>query len=458
MCGFFISTSSKRCTNYNDVTSRGWQTVEFSHKQYTAIQSQLPCYNGICDFGVYENDQYIFSFTGEVYNTPSNYNSDTEYMLECVINNNLHHINGQWAFALYDKKTQTVTIGRDTLGQIPLFIYNENCIIASNTLPSIVRTVETKLDPDTINRWYTSRHYTSQATCWHNIRSVQPGSVTTYNIKGKVIHATLLDRIWHNTQQDLQQTILDIASDYDSPLRTASIASGGLDSTIIAKLFNTNNNITIDHVGKDWVSNQVESFDHIMPVRTISITKAEWFEYLEELVNETYTIPYSWSWVGYYILGKNCDADVLYTGEGADEIFGGYPGYDNATTPYSTNPEHSDLRNALYSVYSPSRANKLLDQSVFIPVSCTGANLALGCSTVESRNPFLDTRIANNLQYADELGKPSVKDIFVQHFGDSRLHPKQGFGGWPDEYGLSIGQPDWKAGCWNLVQRIFSHQ
>ena len=57
-------------------------------------------------------------------------------------------------------------------------------------------------------------------------------------------------------------------------------------------------------------------------------------------------IPYTWSWVGYYIMGemlKEDDFKVLYTGEGADEIFGGYPGYAKGEpTPYSGFTEYNN--------------------------------------------------------------------------------------------------------------------
>ena len=89
---------------------------------------------------------------------------------------------------------------------------------------------------------------------------------------------------------------------------------------------------------------------------------------------------------------------------------------------------------------------------MFVPVSCIGANLALGCHTVESRNPFLDTQIANNTVYLSQTVKPELATMFTKRFGEPK--PKQGFGGWPDE----VFNEDWRTGCWNLVKRIFSPQ
>ena len=115
--------------------------------------------------------------------------------------------------------------------------------------------------------------------------------------------------------------------------------------------------------------------------------------------------------------------------------------------------EHDVQRNALYNQHTPTVANKLLDQCVFVPASTTGANLALGCHTVEPRNPYLDNSIANNTLYLDQTGKPELTELYTQRFGEPK--PKQGFGGWPDQV---FTQTDWRSGCWNLIQDIFSQQ
>jgi len=451
MCGFFVSTHANTPKEFKDVTARGWETREFSHGNYVAVQSQLPCYTGSIDFSYYETDEFIFSYTGEIYNTPNMYDTDTQYMFACAVCDTYNQLNGQWAFALYSKSTGKIKIGRDPLGQIPVFISTTDGITVSNTLPSIVHTVQAQLEPNTLDRWRTAKHYTSAQTCWQGIRSVPPGTVTEYDTAGNTHRVIRVQRAWHSTEQDLHTVLQSIKTPYtDTPLPTASIASGGIDSTIIADVFDTRFNYAINHVGKDWVSNTVHELD--IDVCVLNVDKTEWRDNLTALIKDTYTVPYSWSWVGYYIIGAHCPECVLYTGEGADEIFGGYPDYPTGTTPYSTNPEHDTVRNTLYSQHTPTVANKLLDQAVFVPTSTTGANLALGCHTVEPRNPYLDTQIANNTLYRPQVGKPELTGMFRERFGEPK--PKQGFGGWPD----AVFNEDWRTGCWNLFQRLFSQQ
>jgi asparagine synthetase B (glutamine-hydrolysing) len=450
MCGFFVSTHVNIPKTFEDVTARGWETREFSHGSYVAVQSQLPCYTGRIDFSYYETDEFIFSYTGEIYNTPNMYDTDTQYMFACAVCDTYSQLNGQWAFALYSKSTGKIKIGRDPLGQIPLFVSTVDGVTVCNTLPSIVHTVRAQLDPNTLTRWHTAKHYTSAQTCWQGIRSVPPGTVTEYDTTGDTLSVIRVQREWHSTEQDLHTVLHNLKKSYYTPVPCASIASGGIDSTIIADVFSTHNNYAINHQGKDWVSNTVHELD--IDVCVLNVDKKEWRDNLTALIQDTYTIPYSWSWVGYYIIGAHCPEPVLYTGEGADEIFGGYPDYTTGNTPYSTNPEHDALRNTLYWSAEPTTANKLMDQAVFVPTSCTGANLALGCHTVEPRNPYLDTQIANNTLYMPQTGKPELTGMFRERFGEPK--PKQGFGGWPD----AVSDLAWPDSCWALVQRIFSQQ
>ena len=449
MCGFFCTNLPNIPLNLHDVESRGWATQSFSHSRYTAVQSQLPCYTGKLDFDHYECADYIFSFTGEIYNTPKEYATDTEYMRSRAIRADYSDLNGAWAFVLYNKQTQTITYGVDPVGQVPLFVYAFGGITLSNTLPSMVHQVGAKLDPQTLARWQTAKHYTSRQTQWLGIVQAEPGVVQTVNSLGVTVNSVRVPVRRHNTVENPVTVLEQIQSDYTTVLDSEHIVSGGIDSTVLAHTWCSSDNRGLDHVGKDWVSNTLGRF-HQLPVTVHEISEQTWCNAVEQFVQETYTVPYTWSWVGYYLLGYYTQANVLYTGEGADEIFGGYPGYSSGGTPYSSNPEHDELRTA---VKNP----KLVDQAVFIPVACTGANIALGCHTVEPRNPYLDHRIIYNDHYVPQLNKPDLTNRFLHVFGDSRLQPKQGFGGFPDEFSKSITDQSWPVGPWRLAEKLFSH-
>jgi len=167
--------------------------------------------------------------------------------------------------------------------------------------------------------------------------------------------------------------------------------------------------------------------------------------------------PYTWSWVGYYILGKKLHnkINILYTGEGADEIFGGYPDYSKRKrTPYSL-PFDIDDGNFLIN-------NKLSDQQYFIPVAAMGANIALGCFTIEPRSPFLDRRFMNDKQNLYEDNKITLKNYYKELYKQTP-YPKQGFGGFPNEYYNHVynttienfeSNDFWKSACIKRINEL----
>ena len=163
----------------------------------------------------------------------------------------------------------------------------------------------------------------------------------------------------------------------------------------------------------------------------------QWCEAAIEYIQKSYMIPYTWSYIGYYIMGKamNSHIKVMLTGEGADEIFGGYDLYkDNKLSKYSRVADGKNL-NAKYKhqvakqiskVNNVTQTNKYLDQRSFLPCAAIGANLALGMSCIESRNPFLDHTIFYNDAFVNDIGKEKLVEIFKKEF-EFAPPKKQGF-------------------------------
>jgi len=480
MCGFFFINDSKFIKNskFEDVHSRGLYSKEFHFNTVYALQSLLPCVSGIEDFSVYETSDHLFLFSGEIYNYDRTYKTDTLYFLENLLKDDsfLKDINGMYAFLLFNKKTKRIRVGRDCHGQIPLFCYNKNGIlIFSNTVKSIVLNSPTYLESKSLSRWKSTRHYIFDNTPWNGIKLFPPGHVAEYDIEGNIIsfksmEVTRIDK-YVSVIHDFDK------NDYISQLPMASIVSGGVDSSIITKLFDKeiSHAVTINHEGKDVISNRISEFQPYLKtkIESLNIDKESWMHYTREFVNEVYLFPYSWSWIGYYIIGKHLKGkvNVLLTGEGADEIFGGYANYAmNTFTEYgvikSGNNFSKKTKTEIKKLFKLNKliTNKLLDQKMFIPTSSIGANLALGCSTIESRNPFLDNKFSKNDYFLHFEKKENLINIFESFYGKHLLYPKQGFGGFPNELYSSVFNeqppPDlknndpWKVAAFHLLKPI----
>jgi len=442
MCGFFFTTDkdSLRDTGFEDVLQRGWNKTKYEHENYFGIQSILPAWSG--DIQLIDNDDVLFFYTGEVYNCGRyGYDSDTDFVLDTILTNRsrINKLDGMFAFVLYIKATDTLIIGRDKTGQIPLFVYNKDKLIVSNTIKSIVKNVDTKVKSTAFNTWQQHKHYISQQTPWEDIDEFPAGKLW---VNGVYSNITGPDR----NSIGILNTLEHLRWHYKSPLPMATVNSGGVDSGVISKVWNEQE-VSINHVGKDYISNNQS--------RAIEINETQWCEYVDRFIEDTYMVPYTWSWIGYYIMGeylRKYQINVLLTGEGADEIFGGYPGYaQGVPTPYSGFTEHN----------RPIE-NKLSDQKVFIPVAAMGANLALGCHTIEPRSPFLDSTFLNNENYRACVNKEELKSIYT-HFYRKQPDPKQGFAGFPNEYynyvfGTNLADFEndnyWKKACLQTLRNL----
>jgi asparagine synthase (glutamine-hydrolysing) len=421
MCGFYFTNIKPKNFYFLDVISRGLDYCVFDSNDYFAIQSVLPCVNTI-DFTIYESKEYLFLYTGEIYNYDRNFNSDTEmFFYDLIHNRNISNYNGMYAYVLYNKKTKNIKYGRDKTGQIPLFVYNKaGQIIISNTIKSIVKSISPSLNTNSLLLWKKSKHYIFNETPWQDIYLVPPSST---------------ERLV-NSKKTIKETFQELQLDYVSKLSAASINSGGVDSGIVSKWFGQFE-VAINHVGKDFVSNKLSfAFD---------VEEDEWIDYVNNFIQDVYLFPYTWSWVGYYILGKKLQKkiNILYTGEGADEIFGGYPGYAKGErTPYSD----------YFPIYGKNFLveNKLSDQKYFIPIATMGANLALGNFCIEARSPFLDRRFLNNKNYYKENDKKILKEYYKELYKKD-YSAKQGFAGFPDEYGKNTS---WKDACFEQLKTL----
>lgn len=440
MCGFYFTNSIDKIVDdcFNDVKQRGTFFRIFNYKNFFGIETILSACNGKI-FNA-ENDVYKLFFVGEIYNYDKTYINDTEFVFSELTKDphNCSKFNGMYAFLLFNKKTNDIVIGRDKTGQIPLFFYDKDQTIVSTTIKSIVLNVSTVLLPETLKSWKQHKHYIYKQTVWENIYEFPPGYI---KINGK--YEKISDELFYG-DENVEEIFEKIKFDYETILPSCSIVSGGIDSSLVSKFMDCGS-ITLNHVGKDFISNKIET--------AIPITEHQWCVYVDKFIESTYTIPYSWSWVGYYIIGDllNEKINVLYTGEGADEIFGGYPGYELAEpTPYSG-----------FSEYGNPLKNKIRDQEIFIPVASQGANLSLGCFTIEPRSPFLDLNFLNNLKFRDSIGKPELKTLYKKFFGDNPT--KQGFAGFPNEYYNYVFDHDqtefendnyWKEACFYRLTEI----
>lgn len=307
--------------------------------------------------------RYWIAFNGEIFNFIElketlksegirfNDNSDTEVLLQSLIHwgveRALERLNGQFAFAFYDKITGQLIFGRDRWGERPLYFYRDGDFLAfSSEIKALAALSEVKisLDPQALS--IAARLWTSlpDATVFKNISQLPPSHYAVFE-KGNLKIAHYSDKPFHpaslpeNEGEAIDAVRAALTQAVKLRLRSdvevALYLSGGLDSTITSALGQqlTHNSLRSFSVGFedsafDETIFQEEAASRLGTRHTsLRISHADIRKYLPDVVTHAETILFRTAPVPLYLLAKKvheAGIKVVLTGEGADEVFYGY--------------------------------------------------------------------------------------------------------------------------------------
>lgn len=132
-------------------------------------------------------------FNGEIYNFeavrdqlaaaghPLKTNSDTEVLLHAWLvwgEACLERLNGMFAFAIYDGRTQTVFAARDRFGEKPLYVTEQDGVLyLASELKAFmaIGVVQKRIDPDALYNYFANTYVMGPRTIWRGVHRLQPG-------------------------------------------------------------------------------------------------------------------------------------------------------------------------------------------------------------------------------------------------------------------------------------------
>ena len=341
-----------------------------------------------------EDEDIILSVNGEIYNHKKirnnknikyNYltNSDCEVILSLYQNkgiNFLNELNGIFAFALYDAKNNEYLIARDPIGVIPLYIgwdEYDNLNVASE-MKSLVKYCK-KIEEFPPGHYYSSKskkYIKYHKKDWMDYNKISKNKTSISSIKKAL-------------EQSVKNQLMS-----DVPFGV--LLSGGLDSSIIAALVKkfSKKRIESDDKKDAWWP-QIHSFaiglenspdleasrEAANYIGTVhhekTFTIQEGFDAIRDVIYflETYDVTTVRASTPMYLLAriiKSMGIKMVLSGEGADEIFGGYLYFHKAPNAKEFHEETVRKLNKLH-LYDCLRANK-----------------SMAAWGVECRVPFLD--------------------------------------------------------------------
>ncbi|AST56448.1 asparagine synthase [Thermoanaerobacterium thermosaccharolyticum] len=328
----------------------------------------------------YEDKKYVIIYNGELYNTEEirhelallgytfKGHSDTEVLLtsyiewgtECV-----YKLNGIYAFAVWDDHENKLFLSRDRLGVKPLFYTHKNgSLIFGSEIKAILAHpyVQAEVDEEGLAEIFVmGPTRTPGVGVFRNIYELKPGHFLTFSKSGVKIEKywSLISR---EHEDDLDTTmekiryLLDDASKRQlvSDVPLCSLLSGGLDSTAVSvfaneklkKLGSKLKTYSVDYIGNDkyFKPNQFQpnSDSDLVEIVSKEINTNHNYVYVdnEELADALIPALYARDLPGmadvdsslYLFLREvKKGVKVALSGEGADEVFGGYPWFRNKT-------------------------------------------------------------------------------------------------------------------------------
>ena len=282
--------------------------------------------------------------TGVIFQTES----DTEVLLKllnAIGEESLPLLEGMFAFAFYDKKLNSIILARDILGKKPLYYsFQSNRLVFSSSLNLVKKSqTSTQVDPNSVYTYLSLGYVIDPHTIYSKIFAVQPGEVIRINLTSLTIEKQFSffpKAIVNDDQQDIQSTLdAEILKRVDGHSNFAISLSGGLDSSIIAlrsqRLGLQPNTYSMGFQNSDKLRYSEDSIAAKEVARKlgfdfnlVQMPKASFIpEILNKYVNameEPLSNPTGLSMMVLYAeISKNGERLVL-TGDGSDEIFGGY--------------------------------------------------------------------------------------------------------------------------------------
>ena len=340
--------------------------------------------------------------------------------------NFLEELNGIFAFALYDEETDDYLIARDPIGVIPLYIGRdkEGRIYFGSELKALEGFCD-EYEPflpghyyrgreGKMHRWYT-RNWMQYLAVKDNYHTGYPDvNATTYQTQVSAVHDALEAAVQRQLMSDVPYGVL---------------LSGGLDSSVISAIAKkyAGKRIETDNKADAWWP-QLHSFavglkgaPDLIKAREvaqyigtihheINYTIQEGLDAIRDVIYfiETYDVTTVRASTPMYLLArviKSMGIKMVLSGEGADEVFGGYLYFHKAPTPQAFHEETVRKLSKLY-LYDCLRANK-----------------SLAAWGVEGRVPFLDKEfldVAMRLNPATKMcpGKEIEKKVVREAFAD----------------------------------------
>jgi asparagine synthase (glutamine-hydrolysing) len=336
-------------------------SVGFGHRRLSILDLSAAGHQPMCN----EDGTVWVVFNGEIYNYGPlradleskghrfRSGTDTEvivhaweqYSVDCV-----RRFDGMFAFAIWDERRRQLFMARDHFGIKPLYYCTGPDFISfGSEIKALLEDpdVPKNVDTQALSNFLTLHYVPAPRTMFEGIRKLPPGHTMIvedgrltiapfWDLKkqpqwARMGEAEAADCIYH-------QLKASVAERLQSDVPVGTLLSGGLDSSAILGLMTELTGASIPAFSVGYSSDGQDGFSEFHYSRIVArhfhsdyhevvvtpemfldfLPKAVWYQ--DEPIGEPASIPL------YFVCraAKDCGITVLLSGEGSDELFGGY--------------------------------------------------------------------------------------------------------------------------------------
>ena len=333
------------------------ERVFLGHRRLAIIDPQ-GAHQPMCD----PASGLALTFNGEIYNfrelrgelAKLGYSfardSDTEVLLRAYQHwgeDVVDHLRGMFAFVVWDARNERLFMARDRFGEKPLFLHeNADGLYFASEIKALLRVpgIATTVDPAAVWDYLAYRYVPAPATLFKGIYKLMPGTCATWQ-NGTLTQRrywSAPDRGRSNANQPPGDAVPAFLGQLDEAVQLQMVSdvpfgaflSGGLDSsTIVALMTRHNTNVRTFSVGFGEGGYSELAYANVVRATSAPTTTSSWWA-------STTSSRTCRSWSGTATRRfrspptsrSTCSAKeasktvkMVLTGEGSDEILGGYP-------------------------------------------------------------------------------------------------------------------------------------
>lgn len=312
-----------------------------------------------------EDGNIVVVFNGEIYNYRTlrerliacghhfRTESDTEVIVHAYEeygDNFLNYLEGMFAIALYDRNEKRLTLARDRAGEKPLYYYmSDNKLAFCSELKSLAEAFEISregINKDALNQYLSLTYIPAPLTIYNNVYKLLPGHFLSFK-KGKIethpywkLKTSESEMIedYDTCKMELRNRLFkSVERQMISDVPLGAFLSGGIDSSVVVGIMSRISDRPVETFSIGFKEREFDESDKALLVSKQNqtnhhlhiLTPHDILDHMESIVASMDEPFADSSMLPTYFVSKFTreKVTVALTGDGGDELFGGYSKY-----------------------------------------------------------------------------------------------------------------------------------